>query len=189
MTVAARRALRVASQVVPDDVRFLRVAVTLVVSLVAFVLVLHVPPFMAAGADLADSAQRDYAQNIWQETQTSLGLVVLVLPWLVYGLMWQGAPWGRRALIGVATVGVVVTTWFALLSAQSYTALPRQVTGTVTAIHDRTISLEGGRSYLLVVSDSELKSDQGWLRARASVSMWVSPRDHVGSISPAAIGD
>lgn len=173
----------------PDDVRFLRVAVTLVVSVVAFVLALHVPPFMAAGADLADSAQRDYAQNIWQEVQTSLGLVVLVLPWLVYGLMWQGAAWGRRILIAVATIGVVLTTWFALLSAQSYTALPQHVNGVVDRIQGRTITLRSGGSYLLVVSDSELKSDQGWLHVGTPVMMWVSPRQHAGSISPAAVGD
>lgn len=173
----------------PEDIRFLRVAVTLVVSVVAFVLALHVPPFMAAGADLSDSAQRDYAQNIWQEVQTSLGLVVLVLPWLVYGLMWQGAAWGRRILIAVATVGVVVTTWFALLSAQSYTALPQHVAGVVDRIQGRTITLGNGGSYLLVVSDSELNADQSWLHVGSSVMMWVSPRKHAGSISPAAVGD
>jgi Na+/H+ antiporter NhaD/arsenite permease-like protein len=189
VTVAARRALQVAGQAMPEDVRFLRVAVTLVVSVVALVLALHVPPFMAAGADLSDSAQRDYAQNIWQEVQTSLGLVVLVLPWLVYGLMWQGAAWGRRILIAVATAGVVLTTWFALLSAQSYTALPQHVTGVVDRIEGRTITLRSGGSYLLVVSDSELKADHSWLRAGTPVMMWVSPREHAGSISPSAVGD
>ena len=173
----------------PDDVRFLRVAMTLVLSVAAMLLVLHVPPFMAAGADLSDSAQRDYAQNIWQETQTSLGLVVLVLPWLVYGLMWQGAAWGRRILIAVATIGVVITTWFALISAQSYAALPQHVSGIVDRIQGRTISLRGGGSYLLVVSDSELRADQSWLHPGDQVMMWVSPRGHAGSISPAAIGD
>lgn len=189
VTVAARRALRVAGQVVPEDIRFLRVAITLIVSLVAFVLALHVPPFMAAGADLSDSAQRDYAQNIWQETQTSLALVVLVLPWLVYGLMWQGAAWGRRILIGIATAAVVLTTWFALLSAQSYTALPREIRGAVDRIDGRTVSLRGDGSYLMVVSDSELKAAQSWLHPGTEIMMWVSPRGHAGSVSPAAIGD
>jgi Na+/H+ antiporter NhaD/arsenite permease-like protein len=173
----------------PEDIRFLRVAITLIVSLAALVLALHVPPFMAPGADLADSSQRDYAQNIWQETQTSLALVALVLPWLVYGLLWQGAAWGRRILIGVATAAVVLTTWFALLSAQSYTALPREVRGVVNRIDGRTITLRGDGSYLLVLSDSELSAAQSWLRPGTEVMMWVSPRGHAGSVSPAAIGD
>jgi ABC-type tungstate transport system substrate-binding protein len=173
----------------PDDIRFLRVAITLIVSLAALVLALHVPPFMAPGADLADSSQRDYARNIWQETQTSLALVAVVLPWLVYGLLWQGAAWGRRILIGVATAAVVLTTWFALLSAQSYTALPREVRGVVNRVDGRAISLSGDGSYLLVLSDSELNAAQSWLRPGTEVMMWVSPRGHAGSVSPAAIGD
>lgn len=189
VTVAARRALQVAGQVMPEDIRFVRVAITLIVSLVALVLALHLPPFMAPGADLADSSQRDYAQNIWQETQTSLALVAVVLPWLVYGLLWQGAAWGRRLLIGVATAAVVLTTWFALLSAQSYTALPREVRGVVSRIEGRSISLSGDGSYLLVLSDSEFKAARSWLHPGTEVMMWVSPRGHAGSVSPAAIGD
>ena len=76
----------------PVDLRLGRVLLTLVASIVLFLLALHVPAFMAAGADMSDSAQRDYAANIWQETQTSLALVAIVLPWMVYGLLWQGAP-------------------------------------------------------------------------------------------------
>ena len=101
------------------DVRLGRVALTLVVSIALLLLALHVPPFVAAGADLADSEQRDYAANIWQEMQTSLALVAIVAPWLAYGLLWQGARWGRRILLAAAAAGVVVTTWLALVSAQT----------------------------------------------------------------------
>jgi hypothetical protein len=189
VTVAARRSLRVAGLSVPSDIRFMQVGVTLLLSLVAFVLALHIPPFMAAGADLSDSGQRDYARNIWQETQTSLALVALVLPWLVYGLLWHGAAWGRRILLAVATAAVVVTTWLALLSAQSYAALPRQVTGVVDRIQGRTVSIRGAGSYYLVLSDSELRSAQSWLHPGANVMLWVSPRGHAGSVDPEAIGD
>lgn len=153
------------------------------------VLALHVPPFMASGADLTDSGQRDYARNIWQETQTSLALVAIVLPWLVYGLLWHGAAWGRRVLLGVATAGAITVTWLAVLSAQSYAALPRQVTGVVDRLQGRTIWLRGGGSYHLVLSDFELNSAQPWLRPGTSVFMWVSPRGHAGSVSPAEIGN
>ena len=189
VTIAVRRSLQVASRHLAEDVRLVRVATTLAVSLVGLVLMLHVPPFMAAGADLTDSAQRDYAANIWGETQTSLGLVVLVLPWLVYALLWQGAAWGRRILLAVATIGVVLTTWFALLSAQSYAALPHQVNGVVDRIQGRTVWLAGEGSYYIVLSDSEMLAAQTWLRPGTSVSMWVSPRGHAGAVSPAGIGD
>ena len=189
MTIAARRSLQVAGRHLTGDIRLARVAGTLAVSLLGLLLVLHVPPFMAAGADLTDSVQRDYAANIWQETQTSLGLVILVLPWLVYGLLWQGAPWGRRTLLVVATVAVVVTTWLALLSAQSYAALPRQVTGVVDRVQGRAVWLTGGSSYYVVVSDTELRSAESWLRPGANVTMWVSPRGHAGAVNPAGIGD
>jgi hypothetical protein len=129
VTIVARRSLRVAGRFVPAGVRFGRVALTLALSVALLLLLLHIPPFMAAGADLADGGQRDYATNIWQETQTSLALVAIVLPWLVYALLWQGAPWGRRVLLLVATAGVVLTTWLAMLSVQSYAALPQQVPG------------------------------------------------------------
>jgi ABC-type tungstate transport system substrate-binding protein len=167
----------------PDDVRFGRVVLTLVVSIALFLLALHVPAFMAPGADMTDSAQRDYAANIWQETQTSLAMVAVVLPWLVYALLWQGAPWGRRILLAIATAGVIVTTWFALLSAQSYAALPQQIVGLVDRVQGRVIALRGGANYYLVVSDEELNADRSWLRPGASVELWVSPRGHAGAVS------
>ena len=167
----------------PDDVRFGRVVLTLVVSIALFLLALHVPAFMAPGADMTDSAQRDYAANIWQETQTSLAMVAVVLPWLVYALLWQGVPWGRRILLAIATAGVIVTTWFALLSAQSYAALPKQVVGVVDQVQGRVIALRGGADYYLVVSDEELNADRSWLRPGASVELWVSPRGHAGAVS------
>jgi len=183
VTVAARRSLRLAGGRLPAEVRFGRVALTLAVSLGLILLLLHIPPFMAAGADLADGTQRDYASNIWQETQTSLALVAIVLPWLVYGLLWHGAAWGRRVLLVLATAGVLLTTWFVLVSLQSYAALPQQVTGVVDHVQSRTIFLRGGRSYYLVVSDAELRSAANLLAPGARLTMWVSPRGHAGSVS------
>ena len=166
-----------------NGVRIGLVAVTLLVSIALLILALHVPPFMPAGADLADSGQRHYAANIWQETQTSLALVAIVLPWLVYGLLWRGAPWGRRILLATAAAAVAVTTWFVLLSAQSYTALPRQLTGVVDRMQGRVISLAGDGTYYLVLSDGELNADRSWLAPGTEVTVWVSPRGHVGWLS------
>src|SRR6202162_5949319 len=96
VTAAVRRSLRLSTRMLPDDVRFGRVVLTLVVSIALFLLALYVPALMAPRAEITDSAQRDYATNIWQETQTSLAMVAIVLPWLVYALLSQGTPWGRR---------------------------------------------------------------------------------------------
>jgi hypothetical protein len=183
VTASVRRSLRISGRLLSADVRIGRVLLTLVVSIALFLLALHVPAFMASGADMTDSAQRAYAANIWQETQTSLALVAIVLPWLVYGLLWQGAPWGRRILLAISTAGVVVTTWFALLSAQSYAALPQQVVGVVDRVQGRVIALRGGATYYLVVSDRELNADRVWLHSGVTVSLWVSPRGHAGEIS------
>ena len=187
VTVAARSQALVRR--LPADIRLIQVGGTLAVSLVLLVVALHLPPFMSAGADLSDSAQRDYARNIWQETQTSLALVAIVLPWMVYGLLWSGAPWGRRVLLALATAGVVFTTWLALQSAQSYAALPRQISGVVERVEGRTLTLRGGGSYYLVLSDYEMRSAQGWLHPGSNVSLWVSTRGHAGSVSPSGFGD
>jgi len=80
---------------------------------------------------------------------------------------------------------VVLTTWLALLSAESYTALPLQVTGVVDVLQGRTISLRGGGRYYLVPSDAELRSAQPWLQPGTTVTMWVSPCGQAGSVSAA----
>jgi len=183
VTAAVRRSLRINGRSLPADVRFGRVALTLAVSIALFLVALHVPAFMTSGADMTDSTQREYAANIWQESQTSLALVAIVLPWLLYALLWQGAPWGRRILLAIATTGVVVTTWFAVLSAQSYTALPKQVVGVVERLQGRVIALRGDGTYYLVLSDSQLSAAHSWLRPGASVELWVSPRGHAGAVS------
>lgn len=177
------RSLRISGRALPADVRFGRVALTLVVSIALFLVVLHVPAFITPGADMTDTGQRDYAANIWQESQTSLALVAIVLPWLLYALLWQGAPWGRRILLAIGTAGVVVTTWFAVLSAESYTALPKQVVGVVERVQGRVIAMRGDGTYYLVLSDAELKAAHSWLRPGASVELWVSPRGHAGAAS------
>jgi hypothetical protein len=183
VTAAVRRSLRINGRSLPADVRFGRVALTLVVSIALFLVALHVPAFMTSGADMTDSTQREYAANIWQESQTSLALVAIVLPWLLYALLWQGAPWGRRILLAIATTGVVVTTWFAGLSAQSYTALPKQVVGVVERVQGRVMALRGDGTYYLVLSDAQLNAARSWLRPGASVELWVSPRGHAGAVS------
>src|SRR3982074_3788645 len=183
VTIAVLRSLRIGGRLLPSQVRFGRVALTLLVSIALFLLALHIPAFMTPGADMTDSGQRGYAANIWQESQTSLALIAIVLPWLLYALLWQGAAWGRRMLLAIATAGVVLTTWFAVLSAQSYTALPRQVVGVIERVQGRVIALRSEGSYYLVLSEAELNAARSWLGPGATVELWVSPRGHAGAAS------
>src|ERR1700682_2321406 len=183
VTAALRRSLRIHGRSLPGDVRFGRGGLTLGVSIALSLLALHVPAFMTPGADMTDSAQRAYATNIWQESQTSLALVAIVLPWLLYALLWQGAAWGRRILLVVATAGVAVTTWFAVLCAQSYTALPKQVVGAVERAQGGGLALSADGTYYLVLSDAELNAAHTCLRPGARVELWVSPRGHAGAVS------
>jgi hypothetical protein len=203
VTVEAQRSLRVVSLKLPANIRFGHVGITLAISLIAFVLLLNVPPFMASGADLSDASQRAYASNIWQENQTSLALLGLVLPWLLYGILWPGTRWGRWALLAVSTAAVAFTTWLVVLSAQSYTALPTEVTGVVDKLDGRSITLTGpfhagapysrpshaGAAYYLVLSDRELRDDGVWLKPGTSVLLWVSPRGHAGGVTRVVLGD
>src|SRR2546421_211918 len=75
-----------------------------------------------------------------------------------------------------------------LLSAESYSALPREVAGVVDHVQGRTIWLQGGASYYLVLSDAELRSAQPWLRSGIPVTLWISPRGHVGSVAEDSSG-
>ena len=53
------------------------------------------------------------------------------------------------------------------------------------------VSLRDGEPFIhlhLVLSDRELNTDRSWLRAGASVTLWVSPRGHVGSVSALGTG-
>jgi hypothetical protein len=69
------------------------------------------------------------------------------------------------------------------VSAQSYTALPREVIGTVDRIQGRVITLRGDGTYYLVLSDGELRAASSWVRPGAYVRMWVSPRGHAGAMN------
>jgi hypothetical protein len=86
-------------------------------------------------------------------------------------------------VLATAGAGVVLTTWLALLSAQSYAALPRQVTGVVDRVDGRVISLRGDGSYYLVLSGGAFNADRSWLRSGTTVILWVWPRGHVGAAS------
>src|SRR2546430_15100544 len=100
VTLAARRSLRaVGTRIDLRDVRLRRVVLTLAISIGLLALALHVPSFLPAGADLTNSSQRAYAGNIWQETQNSLALREILLPWLGHAVLWDGTAWGRRTFL------------------------------------------------------------------------------------------
>jgi len=170
------------------QVRGGRLAVFTAATAVLVLGALHVPAFLPAGADLADPAQQLYAENLWAQVQVSLVLVGCFLPWLIYALLWRGANRGVLILSGVAAVGTALATWVTVFTLGTYAALPSSVGGVVGRLEGRTIQLAGGsgRNYYLVLSDRELASSSTWLKRGAPVVMWVSPRNQVGAIKPAA---
>ncbi|HEY8677902.1 MAG TPA: hypothetical protein VIN39_04635 [Candidatus Dormibacteraeota bacterium] len=166
------------------EVRWARLLITAATSLGLLVGALHLGPFMPAGADPGDLGQRAYAANLWQEVQTSLMVLAVFLPWLLYGLLFLGSPWGSRILIVAAAAGTVLATWITVISVDSYAALPRSVTGVVNRVQGRALQLSGPGRYYLVLSDSEMAAARTRLKPGTSVTMWVSPRGQVGWVKP-----
>jgi hypothetical protein len=171
------------------EIRVGRVAMTLLLTIGLIVGATRLGAVVPTGADLGDPTQRSYALNIWRETQTSLALLAVFLPWLVYGLLFKGSRWGGGILLVVAAAGTIAGSWLTSLSLQGYAALPRLVTGTVARVDGRQLSLAGGTGLYLVISDAELTAAEPWLKPGAPVTLWVSPRGHAGYVGRAASSD
>ena len=172
------------------QVRAGRLVVFTAATIALVLCVSHLPSFLPAGADLADPAQRLYAENLWAQVQASLVLIGCFLPWLTYALLWRGANRGVLILGGVAVAGTSLATLVAVMRIGTYAALPSSVAGVVSRLEGRTIELEGaGKTYYLVLSDQQMASSSTWLKRGAPVVMWVSPRSQVGAIEPAAPSD
>ena len=170
-------------------IRLAALAVTLLLSVGLIVAATKLSPLVTGGADLGDPTQRGYALNIWQETQTSVALLAVFLPWLLYGLVLRGSRWGSAVLLALAAIGTAAGTWLTCLSLQSYAALPQLVTGAVARADGRQLSLTDGRAVYLVISDAQLAAAEPWLKPGASVTLWVSPRGHAGYVARAASSD
>lgn len=166
-----------------QQVRPIPIVATLAASGLLMVGALHLPPFMPAGADLADPLQRAYAANLWGQVQVSLLLISGFLPWLIYAVVLKGAARGAL-LLGIAgTAGTVLGTWITLVTVDTYAGLPRPVTGTIGRLEGRTLSLTGpSAAYYLAMSDSEMAAAAPSLKAGRSVLLWVSPRGQVGAV-------
>jgi hypothetical protein len=142
----------------------------------------HVPAFIASGANLRDPDQVVYAQNIWQESQTSLVVLAIFVPWLAYGLVMRGAPWGRAALLVLAGLGLMLGVWMTWHSLTVYSAHPLFVSGLVTRLEGRQLALDRGtpRTVYLVIADADLQAAREWVRPGAPVVMWVAPNGQAG---------
>ena len=174
---------------VRPEIRVAQVAITLLLSAGLVLGATRFGAMVPAGADLADPTQRSYAANIWQETQTSLALLAIFLPWLLYGVLFKGSRWGTCILLAVAAIGTIGGTWLTSLSLESYGALPRQVTGVVAKVDGRQLTLSGGSGVYLVIPDAELTAARAWLKPGTSVTLWVSPRGHAGYLGRAVGSD
>jgi hypothetical protein len=166
------------------QLRLWSVGLTLAGSVGLAVAAAHLPAVIPSGANLRDPEQVMYARNIWQESQTSLLVLALFIPWVGYGLLLRGAPWGRLAVLLLAGVGVGLGVWMTIHSVSLYTASPRYVMGVVTRIDGRQIMLAArpAQSFYLVVSEAELRAAQSWVRPGNVVGMWVAPNSQAGFI-------
>jgi hypothetical protein len=171
-------------------IRWWTVGLAVVATVVLAVAAAHVPVFIPSGADLRDPDEAIYAHNIWQESQTSLLVVALFLPWLIYPLLLRGARWGRAGILVVAVLGLLLGLWMTTHSLLLYAARPQYVSGLVTRIEGRQITLDRGspRSFYLVVSDAELQAAQAWLHPGAAASLWVAPNGQAGFIGRSSGG-
>ena len=166
-----------------QQVRPIPIVATVAASGLMMLGAMHLPPFMAAGADLADPLQRVYATNLWGQVQVSLLVISGFLPWLIYALAWKGAARGALLLGMVALVGTGLGTWITLVTVDTYAGLPRPVTGTISRLEGRTLSLAGpSATYYLALSDSEMAAAAPSLKVGRSVLLWVSPRGQVGAV-------
>lgn len=168
------------------QVRFGRLAIFTAATLATVLVTLHIPPFLSAGADLANPAQRLYAGNLWSQVQVSLVLLGCFLPWLCYALLWRGAARGALAVTAVALTGTSLATLLTAITLGAYAALPDSMGGVVGRIQGRTIELAGqGKTYYLALSDDQITSATSWLKPGVPVRMWVSPRGQVAALEPA----
>jgi hypothetical protein len=166
------------------QVRLWTVGLTLVGSVALAVGAAHLPAFLPSGGDFRNPDEVVYARNIWQQSQTSLVVLALFIPWLIYGLVMRGARWGRAAVLVLAGAGLLLGLWMAGHSLTLYRAQPMYVSGLVTRIEGRQITLDRGptRSFYLVVSDTELQAVEEWVRPGVPVALWVAPNGQAGFI-------
>ena len=164
--------------------RLWSVGLTLAASVGLAVAAAHLPAVISSGANLRDPDQVIYARNIWQESQTSLVVLALLLPWMGYGLLLRGAPWGRLAVLALAGAGAALGLWMTAHSLGLYAAKPEYVAGVVTRVDGRQITLAARppRTFYLVVSEAELRAAQIWDRPGNAVGMWVAPNGQAGFI-------
>lgn len=170
------------------QLRLWSVGLTLAGSVGLAVAAAHLPALIPSGANLRDPDQVIYASNIWQESQTSLVVLALFLPWLGYGLVRGGAGWGRAAVLAVAGLGILLGIWMTWHSLALYRAQPQLVSGPVARVEGRTITLDRRPppTYYLVVSEAELQAARVWLRPGVWVAMWVAPNGQAGFLSRAS---
>jgi hypothetical protein len=94
----------------PDRAETLRPAEivgTVVASVALALIAANSPPFVPAGANLTVPSQSVFAHNIWPKAETSLAVLAVFLPWLIYAVVRQGRLPGRVLILVIAAVGVV----------------------------------------------------------------------------------
>jgi hypothetical protein len=161
-------------------------ALTVAVSVATAVLAVHLPPFVVSGANLSDPAQADYASNLWSHTTPVLAAVAAIFPVLVIFAIWPPIMTGhRRAVLVVCILGLCTASLFALEGLNAYGQAPIPVNGKVTSFHDREISQCGFPSHHLVISYSDLRQTQTWVKPGVAVLLYLTPTGDAAYLGPA----
>jgi len=159
---------------------------TVAVSVAAAVFAVHLPPFVVSGANLADPAQADYARNLWSHTTPVLAAVAAIFPVLVIYAIWPTIVAGyRSAVLAVCILGLCTASLFALEGLNAYRQAPIPVNGKVTSFHDREISQCGFPSHHLLISDTDLRQTQAWVKPGVAVLLYLTPAGDAAYLGPA----
>jgi hypothetical protein len=144
-------------------------------SLAAGLAVAHLPSFVAAGANLSDPAQADYARNLWASTAIARAAVAALCPLVAYGLLPPHIVGARKVSLAISLVGLCIALGFAVDGLNAYGKPPVPVNGAVTSFQGREISQCGFPSHHLLISDSELRQARTWVNPGAAVLLYLTP--------------
>jgi hypothetical protein len=154
-----------------------------VASLVIALIVAQIPPVVASGANLSDAAQADYARNVWRSAMPWVALAAAIFPLVIYAA-WRFLMFRRKAALGVSLAAFFVAGLFALEAILAYQQPPIPVTGKVSSFQGRDISQCGFPTHHLLISDSELRAADAWVKPGVAVLLYLTPGGDAAYLGP-----
>lgn len=159
------------------------VLAAVVASLVLAIAADLLPPFVPSGANFSDATQADYARNVWQSTRPWLALVAAIIPVIVYAV-WRLVTIRRASVLVVSVFSIFIAGGVAMGRVDAYRQPPTPVNGKVTNFRDREISQCGFPSHHLIISDSELRAAENWVKPGVAVVLYLTPTGDAAFLGP-----